>query len=532
MKEMPKWLKAKGYLHITESISVQTNWRLYVHRIKSSAFIAQYAFYPLLHRELKERRYKKPTPNKHKGKKRAHSHYCVLSKKVERSIKSRPLHYATHFDSLIYAYYAEILKDKYESFLKEHPVLSQSITAYRTIAISKTDSKGKSNIHFAKESFEEITNRVQVDGETAVLAMDLKSFFSSLDHNHLYKAWANILTENELPLDHYNVFKACTRFRYILLDDLRIKRNRGFDEEKLALIRKKKGYKSFFTDNKEFRNAIKTGKVPIYKNSFRRKEEDGTKTKVGIPQGLALSSILANIYLLEFDKKIIQELVKKKGFFYRRYSDDILICCPEKELKNTQKYINDLVNEYRIEISKDKTECFLFKMDAYNKNNDQRLTSFKINESGYTPHSPLVYLGFEFRGYNVLIKSANLAKYYRRMISIIKRRSKRAIKLSKANPTIPRAVFINQIKKMYNSPLKHSKKKENKQIFRNRSYLVVNDRGEFEFESQQILGRQSNYISYIKRCDEIFNTKSFSLQLKKKNIIIGQAIKKHLIQAR
>src|SRR5699024_4663739 len=132
-----------------------------------------------------------------------------------------------------------------------------------------------------------------------------------------------------------------------------------------------------------------------YKNSFRRKEEDGTKTKVGIPQGLALSSILANIYLLEFDKKIIQELVKKKGFFYRRYSDDILICCPEKELKNTQKYINDLVNEYRIEISKDKTECFLFKMDAYNKNNDQRLTSFKINESGYTPHSPLVYLGLD-----------------------------------------------------------------------------------------------------------------------------------------
>src|SRR5699024_10071101 len=352
-------------------------------RIKSSAFIAQYAFYPLLHRELKERRYKKPTPNKHKGKKRAHSHYCVLSKKVERSIKSRPLHYATHFDSLIYAYYAEIMKYKYETFLKEHPVLSQSITAYQTIAISKTDSKGKSNIHFAKESFEEITNRVQVDGETAVLAMDLKSFFSSLDHNHLYKAWANILTENELPLDHYNVFKACTRFRYILLDDLRIKRNRGFDEEKLALIRKKKGYKSFFTDNKEFRNAIKTGKVPIYKNSFRRKEEDGTKTKVGIPQGLALSSILANIYLLEFNKKIIQELVKKKVFFYRRYSDDILICCPEKELKNTQKYINDLVNEYRIEISKDKTECFLFKMDAYNKNNDQRLTSFKINESGY-----------------------------------------------------------------------------------------------------------------------------------------------------
>ena len=68
-------------------------------------------------------------------------------------------------------------------------------------------------------------------------------------------------------------------------------------------------------------------------------------------------------------------------------------------------------------------------------------------------NSQLFYLGFEFRGYNTLIKSTNIAKYYRRIIEIIKRRSKRAIKLSSNNPNIPRAVYVNQIKKLYNSPL-------------------------------------------------------------------------------
>ena len=140
------------------------------------------------------------------------------------------------------------------------------------------------------------------------------------------------------------------------------------------------------------------------------------------------------------------------------------------------------------------------------------------------------YLGFEFRGYNTLIKSTNIAKYYRRIIEIVKRRSNRAVRLSTHNPTVPRAVYLNQVKKLYNSPLKNSNRIENKQVFRKRYSLTINDRGDFMFDHQEIEVKQhSNYISYIIRCKKQFGTDSFSKQLKKKKQIIGQAINKHLV---
>src|SRR5690606_40775862 len=106
---------------------------------------------------------------------------------------------------------------------------------------------------------------------------------------------------------------------------------------------------------------------------------------------------------------------------------------------------------------------------VYNKNGNKRITAIKIIEDDRCViDCPLNYLGFEFRGYNTLIKSTNIAKYYRRIIGIIKRRSRRAMRLSSHNPTIPRAIYVNQIKKLYNSPLKHSSKTENKQVFRRR----------------------------------------------------------------
>lgn len=531
MNRRPDWLQSKGYLHITPSLNMEANWRTYYYKITSPEYISKYAFYPLLHRILSDRKYKKPNVNKHVGTKRRHSHKVIGENKFEKSVKNRPLHYASHFDSLIYAYYAEKLGKLYDNELKKDTELDQAVLAYRRIAISETNPKGKSNIHFANEVFEKINNRVEIDGNTSVLAIDLKSFFSSLSHDILYNTWSDLIGEKTLPPDHYNVFKACTNFSYILYNDLKIKDLHKFDESKLAKIRRNKGYKSFFESNEDFRKDIKEGRLPIYKNPFRRKDKQtGKKEVIGIPQGLPISAVLANLYLLDFDRIIINEIVKKFGAHYMRYSDDILLLCKPDQVDQIDDFINDLILKYKIEISKDKTERFLFEKIAYNKVGDTRITAIKLTENKKIIDCPLTYLGFEFRGYNTLIKSTNLAKYYRRIIQIIKRRARRAINLSQHNPNIPRAVYLNQIKKLYNAPLKHANKTENKQIYRKRHSLRINDRGDFVFDHFDVeIKNHSNYISYIRRCKKEFHTNTFSMQLRKKQQIIGQAINKHLV---
>lgn len=198
-------------------------------------------------------------------------------------------------------------------------------------------------------------------------------------------------------------------------------------------------------------------------------------------------------------------------------------------MKSIKCFVSDLITKFDLEISPDKTEQFLFRKMPYNLLGDHRLTSVRIDEDRYTIGVPLTYLGLEFNGYKTLIKSANLSKYYRRLIYLIKSRARRANKLADRDPTVPRVIYMNQIKKLYNTPLrKVHRNSENKHTTRQRYRLVVNDRGDFEFEPYSINQRESNFISYIQRCDKVFDTKDFSKQLRKKKQIIAEAIRRHL----
>lgn len=537
--EKPDWLKSKGYLHITPSLSVENDWKKYYALITDEKLVEKYAFYPLMYNEIKERKYKKIDPSKHKNNpKTGRTHRFINNDGTfQQTAKKRPIHYASHFDALIYAYYSSVLYDKYDKILKNDTFLDESIIAYRRIKLPNSD-KGKGTIHFAKEAFDEIISRAEKES-VAALTFDIENFFSGLDHLLLKQKWCDVLNEKKLPKHHYKVFKACTKFRYVHRDDLRVHKNRGkrragFDEKKLSEIRRHKGYKSFFYDNKDFRNAIKNKEITVYKNSFYKILDNEKKVNIGIPQGLPISATLANIYLLDFDQFIINELVKKLNIYYRRYSDDILIICKQDEVELIKKSIIQKIEESFLKISESKTEQFIFKKLAFNKKKETRLTSIKIDNLKEKINKPLIYLGFEFRGYNTTIKSTNLAKYYRRIISIVKRRANRANKLENTNPFNKKAVFKNQIKKLYNSPLDDidSETHEIKQKFRSRSKFYLKNNGEFDLELCQLpIKNQSNYISYLRRCDKIFeNSKnqSFLKQVRKRHNIVNLAIKKHL----
>ena len=133
-------------MHITPSLSIESHWEDYYHKITSPQYIETYAFFPLIHRILSDRKYKKPDPEKHHinpGKSRAHSHKKLDGLGTVKTVKKRPLHYASHFDALIYAYYADSISKKYEAKLKEDPELDKAVLAYRTVPISDENKKRK-----------------------------------------------------------------------------------------------------------------------------------------------------------------------------------------------------------------------------------------------------------------------------------------------------------------------------------------------------------------------------------------------------
>lgn len=538
IQNIPDWLKSKGYLHISPSLKIGENWRTYKRQIEDKGFVSKYAFYPLIHSFIKERKFKRHDSTKHITVGRSHKHTIEKTGLTEKGAKLRPLHYASHYDALIYGYYANLLNAKYEEKLSAIPKLSDCVTAYRKIKIGNDSDKGKSTIHFAKEVFDEIKLRAYDNEKIAVLTFDIKGFFSSLDHQILKEKWGFIIDEKKLPNDHYNVFKSCTNFSYVLKDDLRkfskkSGRKSQFDESKLARIRKEKGFKCFFESNEDFRNHIKNGYLRVFKNPFRKVDSNNKKQLIGIPQGLPISAVLANIYLYDFDKTIIENLVKDNNVYYRRYSDDIVIICKTDEVDLIKNYIQNLIKESKVEISTAKTEVFIFEHREFNATRQKRLTSIKLNNDGTkSVNSPLIYLGFEFRGYNVVIKSTNLAKFYRRIISIVKRRARRTIKVNQKDPLQKKAIYLNQIKKLYNKPLREidSESNELKQKFRTKSVLELNEKGEYSFIKKEVKSKiqNSNYMGYVKRCCEIFKSDHFEKQLRKRKHIVHTAIKRHL----
>ena len=515
------WLKSNGYIHITPLIDLAKRREEILKKVTNPRFVSVYAFFTLIHLILKERKYKKTGLSKPR---RAHSYIDSEGNNV-KTVKNRPLHYATHLDAIIFGFYAEQLQIAYEEKLKSIPGLSDSIIAYRKIPTGVDDSN-KSTIHFAHEVFEEIKQRSNLEKECVVLAFDIKSFFSTLDHDLLQKAWADLLCVGRLNDDHYNVFKAATHFSYIMRDELRLTRNLKsgrkppFDEKELARIRNKFGINSFFESTKAFRDKIKSGDLRVCKYPFRHQD---TRKPIGIPQGLPISAILANLYLLEFDLKVHNLLVNQMGCYYRRYSDDIVVVCHGNQKDFVNEFVNKAITESNVKISKDKTEIFHFRY--VNSNLNTKLQCLKISEDQQNINSPFIYLGFQFDGHHALIKSANLSKFYRRMVFAVKRKAQRAIKMADLqSPQTKPIIYRRQLYKLY-SALDLSKVK----VHVRWKKLIKQENGKFRLMTG--LKRKpikSNYFSYARRASEIMKEPKIELQTRNHKKIFNQAIQKGL----
>jgi hypothetical protein len=390
------WFKPKAFTHLTNKLTLEDG-KWIKNYVSNSETISHHCFYPLIHRTIAVKRLKLGVDRNNNPIKK---HYTFKNNKRVSNVKFREIYYANHLDSQIYSYYAQkILEPKYETQLEKNPRLNESVIAYRRIPV-KDKTRCKCNIDFANEVFDFIK---ETTGEKMVLAIDIKKFFDSLDHKILKRAWARLLEKKFLDADHYNIFKSVTSFCYVELVDLL--KEFGYRHPN-QLIQKE--VSSFLKNGKEFRERVKF-KGFLRRNSFRRIESDGRKVMVGIPQGTPISAFLANVYLLEFDKAVVE--IIDKASLYRRYSDDILIVCPKENHRQIEKELQTLIAKFKLEIQSAKTQRSLF-----------------LNGKLAKGELAVNYLGFQFDGYVKRLKSSSISKFYRKLKSAVRFRAYRTLK--------------------------------------------------------------------------------------------------------
>lgn len=486
------WFKDRGYPHFSNRtpLSVRKNCETYV---SNKSKVAKHSFLPLIFKEIKQRRYKK---SKIKGIIRR-SHKSEKDNEIVSNTKIRKILYSSHLDSHIFSYYAQkIITPEYEKILRNNTNLSQAISGYRQIP-TDDNLKFKNNVHFAKDIFDEVKKR----GNCVVLAYDIENFFPSLNHRLLKLVWARIIGCKSLSKDHYNIFKATTNFSYVKLNDLKTCKNH-FDEKKLSKY-KKLGKNTFFENISELVDS----NIVIYKN---QQHKDGKL--IGIPQGLPISALLANIYMLPFDEAVITELTEKSNIYYRRYSDDIIFICLENEVEKVEKLVKEEIKKIKLVISFEKTEKTLFKFD------NNILKSYKVEGNNLIKNIPLNYLGFEFYGNKTLVKSKSLAGFYRRMKNTIKRKHNRVINIKQDNLLDNAPIFKRKIYRLYSFKGTKNRELPSKRVaYKNQKIIIKKTTKKY----------RGNYIKYVYRASDEMNSPEIKRQIRNHWKILQKTISKY-----
>lgn len=322
----------------------------------------------------------------------------------ERKKKVRPIRYAARLDSYIFTMYRKILAGAYEKWLVDAKI-ADSIIAYRRVVDPKTN-KGKSNIDFTKEAFGEIRRM----GNCYCFALDISSFFESLDHQYLKTVWMRLLEVNRLPPDHFAVYSAITR--YAVVDKLDVYKRLGYfgpkSQKGISVV---DGYLTAYKDMptqlcspEEFRLKIAGG--------------DGQKSIIkvnrkpyGIPQGAPISDLLANVYLFDFDVWLKEFVINLNGSYFR-YSDDIFVVIPidDNDPEKIEQEIRTKISSFgkKIKIKEEKSVVL-----KYQSKVDGTQDYECIKGEGFG--NGVEYLGFRYDGCHVYLRDSTVSNLYRKV---------------------------------------------------------------------------------------------------------------------
>lgn len=309
---------------------------------------------------------------------------------AKRKPKDRPIMFASHIDSFIYSYYGTIISEKYNEWTRLHNIDECSI-AYRN------NKKGKSNIQFSAEVIKTI---IQYE-KCYILVGDFSKFFENIEHRQLKRCLKDVLQVAELPRDYYQVLKSLMKYSYVNRKQLKKwLTDQGINYEK---------NKQYFLKPEDFR-AFRSSTRAVQKNMG----------SVGIPQGSAMSGLLANIYMIHADESI-HRIVQEYDGLYRRYSDDFIVVIPYYSISSTEVFkgiieeIVEICKNAKVMLHQDKTNTYIYE--------EGNIKPLNLDQEG---DNALTYLGFRFDGKSVTVRQGCVYKFYREAQDVIQRAIKRS----------------------------------------------------------------------------------------------------------
>lgn len=357
-KQLQKKRHVACYAHFDRKISLDQCWE----EISDPEKVRTHSFYPFIHYTSKSRRVKDG---------------------VRRDPKEREIFYAAHKDGWIYRLYAFKLNEKYNERAFADGIDSVAV-AYRN------NHPGRNNIDDAYDAIQFIKKC----GQCHIMVGDFTHFFDTLSHPYLKERMCDLLGCAQLPPDWYAVFKNVTRFSSVELTDLL----KFHGIENTAKGREQLNKMKVVLNTEQF-------------HGFRSKigNKDKRIERRGVPQGSPISAVLANVYMLQADKRLAEYAAALNGL-YMRYSDDFIMVIPNSTTEEFGRHYAVVQNVISaaggIKLKPEKTKTFSYA--------DQRIRNceaemFPNKEKG---KDVLEFLGFAFDGNKIRLRDKTISRYY------------------------------------------------------------------------------------------------------------------------